>query len=161
MPVGIMQVLNNTSSTIRYHNYESGHKFELKAKTQQYENDGWIPSSDTKNDTLPWYDSNRNDKHIEIKVGTAQLKLSERDAQFYYVYWVDHGDVEKYLGRLTNGARYVVRFDGVQEPDGSRGLSVSIYNYEDKLETTLGYVAASLLHNISANVASVLMAIHF
>lgn len=161
MPVGIMQVLNNTSSNIHYNNKESGHNFDLGAKTEQYENNGWIPSSGTKDDTLPWYDSGRDDKHIEIKVGTALLKLSERDSQFYYIYSVDHGSAEKYLGSLTNGGQYVVRFDGVKEPSGNQELSVSIYYYQDKLKTGSGYVFASLLQNVSANVASILMSIHF
>lgn len=160
MPVGIMQVLNNTTSTISYNNRESEYTFTLGAKAQQYENDGYIPSSDTKDDTLPWYDANRDDKCIEIQVGTALLKLSERDAQFYVSYWVDQGgDASMSLGSLTNGGRYVVRFDGVKQPNGRHELSVTIYNYQDKLATGAGYIVASLLYHISANVAAILMAI--
>ncbi|KAK3376523.1 hypothetical protein B0T24DRAFT_526644 [Lasiosphaeria ovina] len=154
MPVGIMQIPNNTKSTIHYHNLESGYQFALAAKTQKYEKDGWIPSSKTKDDMLPWYDASRSDKHIEINVGHAQLKLSESDAQFYY---------SMYLGRLTNGGKYVVRFDGgVEAPVGKQDLALTIYNYEgDKLSTGSGYILATLLHHTSANVANILADILF
>jgi len=153
MPVGIMQVLNDTSSPIDYHNRESDYKFTLKAKTQQQVTEGRIPSSDTRDDTLPWYDADHSEKHIEIKVGTVQLHLSERDSQFYIN--AVNGDAMN-IGRLTNGGRYVVRFY-VKTLNGSQELAVTIYNYDEKLKTGSGYVYASLLNDISANVASISM----
>ncbi|KAJ4480215.1 hypothetical protein J3R30DRAFT_3470360 [Lentinula aciculospora] len=59
MPIGIIQVMNNTSRTLHYRNLESGHTITIKPKTEQYENHGWIPTSIFHDDTVPYYGSNK------------------------------------------------------------------------------------------------------
>src|SRR4051812_24149117 len=102
MPVGIVQVMNNTSYMLYYNNLESGYTFHIPPKTQQYENDRLIPSSKFYDDTLPWYNSNRPDKHIEIKINDVIAKISEKHAKFNIITPVDDLQEGQY-GSMYNG----------------------------------------------------------
>jgi len=155
MPVGIMQVLNNTSTGLAYLNHESRHSFILGAATPQQETDRLVPSSITKDDTLPWYDAKNDEKHIQILVGNANIKLSERDAQFYFEYQFEKSWTSKSLGALSNGGQYVVKFDGALKRNGSQELSVTIYHYDTKLSASGDPIPLELLHKVPANVASI------
>ncbi|OAA60035.1 hypothetical protein ISF_06046 [Cordyceps fumosorosea ARSEF 2679] len=115
MPVGISPVLNGTTSTITYHNFESRRQFEVQGRTRsQYDSDK-LPSSNTTDDTLPWYDAGRDDKDIGIVALGHTLRLSERDARFYLY---DTNVHSLSFGHLTNAWRYVLRLDPVTRPNG-------------------------------------------
>jgi hypothetical protein len=163
MPVGIAQLLNNTNFKLHYHNTESKLEFDVPVKTTQYENNGWIPSSDTTDDTLPWYNDDDPEDHIiRIKVGDNQdLKFSEKDAKFRVSYPTSNGYETISMGGLDNGARYVIRLDESLRLDSGSILSVSIYKYDDTLKASSGYIAASLLLSAGTVVAAALMAIFF
>ena len=77
MGVGIVEVLNNTSYTLHYHNTETGHKFDVERKTSQHENEGRIPSSNFQDDMLPWYSTG---KSVAISLGSSSpAKISDDD----------------------------------------------------------------------------------
>ncbi len=154
MPVGVAQVVNGTTSKITHHNYESTRQFTVQEKSQsQYEN-GELPSSGTTDYTLPWYDFGRDDKYIAINVLGLDLKLSERDAKFY-LHNNSGGSLS--FGSLSNGARYVLRFDALRRLNGSDGASITVYEYEDSMKSSNGEVDGAILQAYEANAAMILI----
>ncbi|KAM3506366.1 hypothetical protein MY11210_007573 [Beauveria gryllotalpidicola] len=154
MPVGIAQVLNGTKGNITYHNLESGRQFEFYGRTRsQFDNDK-LPSSETTDDTLPWYDSSRDDKYIAIDALRHKLRLCERDARFH-IYDTNGNSLS--FGHLTNGYRYVFRFDPFRRPNGQDGLSVSVYVYVDAMQSSNGEVSATMLQDHEPNAAMILV----
>lgn len=157
MPVGIVQVMNNTSRTVHYHNLESGHKIDIKPKTYQYENNGWIPSSNFYDDTIPFSSSSR----IEVKLDNGPIvDISDHDWKFRMVGPVDGtGErAEAEYGSLKNGGQYILRLDEVDDGRVKR-CAFSFLEYEDKYKVTAGYVAAQLIQHAAPVVALILMAI--
>ncbi|KAM3502304.1 hypothetical protein MY10362_004931 [Beauveria mimosiformis] len=154
MPVGIAQVLNGTTSDITYHNLESGRQFGVQGRTRsQFDNDK-LPSSETTDDTLPWYDSGRDDKYVAIVTLGYNLWLCEREARFH-IY--DNNGHSLSFGHLNNGYRYVCRFDPVKRPNGQDGLSISVYVYVDAIHSSNGEVSASMLQDYEPNAAMILI----
>lgn len=156
MPVGIMQILNNTDTDITYHNRESGYKTFVKRKTNKYQAENLIPSSPAKDDTLPWYDPERDDKHIDIKVGAREIRLSEHNANFLFS---NAKGAKVSLGKLGNGVKYVVRFDDTWRPNKKKGLAVTIYIYDSHLQPTGDSIDEKALDNVKANVAMIPLAL--
>ncbi|KAM0745385.1 hypothetical protein ACQRIT_000769 [Beauveria bassiana] len=153
MPVGIAQVVNGIGTAINYENYESKRRFLVQGRSRsQYDND-ILPSSDTTDDTLPWYDAGRDDKYIGIVALGLELKLSERDGKFYiYNDFQDHIS----FGWLTNGTRYVLRFDHLTRPHGSDGLRITIYKYEDAMKSSNREMSGAVLKRYEAIAATVI-----
>ncbi len=160
MPVGISQVFNNTSYNLQYHNNESKHGFKVPPKTDRYEKEDCIPSSNYKDDTLPWYDYNDYDNNIiAIKFGyMSPINICENNAQFRVSYPTGHlGEyAEKHCGKLRNGRQYILRFDEITD-NGCVKLSLMIYVYESKLQTRAGHVGTSLLLHATVAVRIVIL----
>ncbi|KAF2839163.1 hypothetical protein M501DRAFT_764739 [Patellaria atrata CBS 101060] len=160
MPVGIAQVVNNTSSTLYYHNTESGHNDTVYAKSRDQENNSYIPSSNTTDDTLPYASSGH---YLKLTVGGyAPIKISDDDWKFKIVAPVDYGggggESEAWYGSLDNGSRYIIRVDEVKD-EYNKYCSVTILKYQDRCEVTAGYIALQVIQQAAPIVAMVLLAI--
>lgn len=157
MPVGIVQVMNNTSRTVHYHNLQTGHKIDIIPKTDQYENNDWIPSSNFHDDTVPYTSTS----HIEVKLDDGPVvDISDHNWKFHMVGPVDGTSEreEAEYGSLTNGGKYILRLDEVDDGRVKR-CAFSFLQYEGKYKVTAGYIAAQLIQHAAPVVALVLMAI--
>lgn len=146
MPVGIVQVLNNTSHTLRYHNLESRWRFDLPP-TPSDQPEGpmrskYIVSSAFHDDTVPFHNSN----HISIWFDDTTdsrhtIEISDDNWRFR-VAGIIAGqgtkiDALPYGSSLTNGGQYMLKVD---EYEARRGAPKQCYlrflKYEDwcKLE---------------------------
>ena len=125
MPVGIMQVMNAAYAQVSYTNKESGYSFIVPGKTEEYP----VQCSIERDDTLPWYNARSTQKHIDIKVGNAAFRLSERDAQFYVEWEAASGCVGKGIGTMYNGGRYMLYFLGNYPRNGTRELAFEIHDH--------------------------------
>ncbi|KAE8390150.1 hypothetical protein ETB97_009053 [Aspergillus alliaceus] len=156
MPVGIMQVVNNTDLKVTYHNFESGYHVEVNPKVAPWGGgEEVLPSSKVKDDTVPWFDAHNPKKHIQIQVGKAQYKLSERDGHFHLRYWDHDLELVRNLGELTNGGQYILRFDLDRSPDARKELVITIHDYPYGDRNYKGVVTANLLQHLTAIVAGV------
>jgi hypothetical protein len=159
MPIGIVQVMNNTSRTLHYHNLESCHTIHINPKTQQNGNDGsWIPSSNFYDDTVPFSSSN----HIRIWFDKpdAVVKISDDNWRFRLVGPVPYPSesVEDWYGSMSNGDKFILRMDEVQSGK-TMNCGLTILKYEDKYKVTGGSIASQLIQHAVPVVALVLFAI--
>ncbi|CAB4494533.1 hypothetical protein RhiirA5_356255 [Rhizophagus irregularis] len=157
MPVGIVQVMNNTGFKLYYNNIESGRTFEIDPKTQQYENYGWIPCSDFYDDTLPYASSG---KHIKIQLNNyTPMKISDNNWKFKIVGPTGPSgeETEDWYGSLRNGDKYIIRLDEVKDNYGSK-FSIMAYEYEDKYKSTGGHIVSQIIQHAAAAFGIVLMA---
>jgi len=161
MVVYIVQVMNNMSRTLHYHNLESGKEISLKPKTQKYENNGWIPSSKYSEDAIPFRHSN----HINVlpkngyKSGPI-VEISDDDWKFRIVGPVSYTNerAEVRYGDLGRNDKYILRLDEVH--DGKiTNVGLTFHKYEDKYKVTADYIATQLIQQLAPVVALVLMAI--
>ncbi|PMB72230.1 hypothetical protein BM221_002332 [Beauveria bassiana] len=153
MPVGIAQVVNGIETAVDYENFESKRRFMVLGRSPSQCDNGILPSSDTTDDTLPWYDAHRDDKYICIIALGVELHFSERDGELYII--TDSGRHIS-LGWLTNGTRYVLRFDHLTRPHGSDDLRITIYKYEDAMKSTDGEISEAVLKRYEAIAATVI-----
>lgn len=161
MTVSIVQVMNNTSRTLNYNNLVTGYKFDIAPKTQQYENDGWIPSSNFHDDTVPAYDYSEPTSHIELKLDNGpRVDISEDDSRFRIVGPVDGTSerAEDWYGSLESGGQYILRVDEVNDGQAKRA-GLSFLKYEDKYKVSAGYIVSQVIQHAGPLVALVLMAI--
>jgi hypothetical protein len=92
MPVGIVEVMNSTNYTLSYNNRESGYQFTIGPKTDEYENNDWVPSSNFHDDTLPYYSSGY---YLELKLGDlSPMKISDDKWKFSIVGPTGHAGEE-------------------------------------------------------------------
>ncbi|KIJ59622.1 hypothetical protein HYDPIDRAFT_170696 [Hydnomerulius pinastri MD-312] len=157
MPVGIVQVMNNTSRTLHYHNLESGHNININPKTQQYENDGWIPSSNFHDDRVPFRSSN----HIKVWLDNGPaVEISDDNWKFCIVGPVNYSSETAVYrcGSLDHGGKYILRLDGVDDGK-TKNCGLTFLKYEDKYQVTAGHIASQLIQHAAPLVALVLMAI--
>ncbi|KAM3532369.1 hypothetical protein NHJ13051_000355 [Beauveria bassiana] len=133
MPVGIAQVVNGIETAVDYENFESKRRFMVLGRSPSQCDNGILPSSDTTDDTLPWYDAHRDDNYICIIALGVELHFSERD-----------------------GELYVLRFDHLTRPHGSDGLRITIYKYEDAMKSTDGEISEAVLKRYEAIAATVI-----
>ena len=157
MPVGIVQVMNNTSRTLHYNNLESGRKIDIPPKSQQHESNGWIPSSNFYDDRVPWRSSN----HINVWLDNGPMvEISDDNWQFSIVGPVPHtGErAEARYGSLSNGGKYILRLDNVDH-GAANHCSFTFLAYDDKYRVGAGYIASQVIQHAVPVVALVLMAI--
>jgi len=163
MPVGIVQVMNNTSQTLNYENLESGHLITVPAKTQQYENDeGWIPSSNFYDDGVPFYGSS----HIRIWLGdqgadnSPKAQISDDNWKFHIIGPAPFTSeqFEGTYGSLSNGGQYIMRVDE-QKDALSLNVALSFLKYEAQYKVTVGWAVLQTIQNAAPIVAVVLMAL--
>lgn len=158
MPIGIVQVMNNTSRALHYKNNESGHKIDIDPKTDQYEDEGLIPSSNFYDDTVPYKSSD----HIDVWLGDdgTKVKIADDNWRFYINGPVDYTSErsELWRGSLDNGGQYILRVDEVND-GGYTYAAITIYKYEDKYNVSASYIALQLIQQAGPVVALVLMAI--
>jgi hypothetical protein len=126
MPIGIMKVLNEGWNPVSYINKESGYSFSLPGNVEA---ERQIPCSPTKDDTMPWYNAESNQKHIEIRVGNAVFKISERSAKFYVEWEGANGSESLSFGTMSNGGQYMISIMGGKNENGTLRFIVMIYNY--------------------------------
>ena len=160
MTVKIIQVLNNTTENLHYHNHESGLSFDLNAKSGKYENNNWIPGSDYHNDEVP----NKDSSYIKITIGNkAPIKISYYKWKLSVVDYPD-GDtregVERLIGELEGDEKLVLRVDWLKVSDIQAALTV--LPVDDALHRTdAGYVASSSLLSLGSIVGNAIVAIKF
>ncbi|RYP53586.1 hypothetical protein DL768_001450 [Monosporascus sp. mg162] len=158
MGAGIVRVMNNTNHTLHYHNTESGVKFDIGPKTDQYENNDWIPSSDYKYDSLPSYSSG---KSIQVSIADLTPMLVTNDGgKFSIVYPTENSGetAQNRSGDVNSGWEYIIRMDQLEERTVKKA-AMSIYKYEAPLGVTPGYIALQLIQQAAPIVVLVLMAI--
>src|SRR6188768_1105089 len=157
MPVGIVQVMNNTSRTLHYENLESGHKIDIDPRTYQYDHNGWIPSSRFHDDTVPFRGSN----HINVWLNNGpKVEISDNSWKFCLVGPVSYANerAESSYGSLVNGGQYILRLDEIN--DGwTTNCGFTFLKYEDKYKVTGKYVASQVIQHAVPIIAIVLMAI--
>lgn len=157
MTVYIVQVVNNTSRTVHYRNLETGHKVDIEPKTDQYENNDWIPSSNYHDDAVPHWKSS----HIEVKLDDGPVvDLSDNNGKFRMVGPVE-GTSERAAseyGSQSRSGQYILKLDEVH--DGLvKSCGFTFLEYEDKFKVTAGHVASQLIQQAAPVIAMVLMAI--
>lgn len=135
-----------------YRNEESGLSFLVRQTTDGHRRNRLLSSSQSKDDTLPWYNPDNNTKHIKMTWGNAVVKLSEHNSQFRFDYEMDKSWYSKSVGKLSNGARYVLKFDPYERTQGGLGVEVTIYQYSDLFNTTEEHVSRELLEQLDATV---------
>ncbi|KIL58325.1 hypothetical protein M378DRAFT_333223 [Amanita muscaria Koide BX008] len=158
MTVSIVQVMNNTSRTLHYHNLKNGKKIDIGPKTQQFENNAWIPSSNFYDDEVPSYSSGHS-INVWLENGPT-LEITDDKWRFRIVGPVAYTNerAEDWYGTLTSGGQYILRVDEVD--DGrSKNCGLSFLTYEDKYRVTAGYIASQLIQHAAPITGMVLMAI--
>ncbi|KAF3059508.1 hypothetical protein GL218_04974 [Daldinia childiae] len=157
MTIKIVQVVNNTSETLRYENLESKYSVEIKPKNPNWENNDWIPCSAYREDTVP---TERSGKFIRITVGKrAPFKLSDDRWRFSFVDYPDSDTregVQRWFGSFDGGEKLVLRVDGLRNLDKTQ-VATTIYKADESLG--VGYVTAAVLSNLATAVSLVLMAV--
>ena len=158
MVVSIVEIANNTSRTVNYHNLESGYEVAIPPKTQQYENNDWVPSSDFKDDWVPYKDSS----HIEVWLDNGPtVEISDDDYQFYMV-GPTPGTSERsesWHAFDHDVGRFILRLDEVQNDNGETDCGFTFLKYEDDDYVDAGYITSQLLQAAAVVVPIVLMAI--
>ncbi|KAM6503847.1 hypothetical protein JOM56_000790 [Amanita muscaria] len=158
MTVSIVQVMNNTSRTLHYRNLKTGQQIDINPKTQQFENDGWIPSSDFHDDEVP---SRSSIWHINVWLNNGPtVEITDEKWQFRIVGPVAYTNerAEDWYGTLTSGGQYILRVDEID--DGrSKNCGLSFLKYEDKYRVTAGYIASQLIQHAAPITGMILMAI--
>ncbi|TDL20799.1 hypothetical protein BD410DRAFT_899300 [Rickenella mellea] len=157
MVVYIVQVMNNTSRTLHYHNLESDKKIDIQPKTVRYENNGWIPCSKYYKDAVPYKATN----HINVRLNNGPTaEISDDRWKFGIVGPVSYTNTrEEYrVGDLKSGGQYMMRVDEIH--DGREtNVGFTFYEYEDKYKVTATYITLQLIQQLGPVVALVLMAI--
>ncbi|KDR77668.1 hypothetical protein GALMADRAFT_209946 [Galerina marginata CBS 339.88] len=158
MPVGIVEVVNNTNGVLHYQNTESGYSFTVNPKTHiASDSDGWIPKSVFHDDTVP-YDS--SGKFINIWIGDGpKLQITDSDWQFLVrgpSDFVGHMGTTR-IGSLSNGGQYIVKVD----PDLGTDAQLSFIKYEkSKFQTTdAGQVISNTYLTLGEMIGKVILAL--
>ncbi|KDR84640.1 hypothetical protein GALMADRAFT_1341196 [Galerina marginata CBS 339.88] len=144
MPIGLVEVANNTAHTVHYKNQESGWEFSVQPKTAQYENNGWVPTSPFHNDTIPYKSSNRS---IIVTIDNGhQVAITD---DYYKIRTIGNSRPEQWTGSFDNGDKFVLRIDD------QNGINYSFIKYEDKLHTTDGgFIVFSVLQGAAKAVGA-------
>ena len=159
MVVAIVQVANNTSRTANYYNTESEYQAPpISPKTDYYENNNWVPSSDFKDDWVPYKGSG----YIEVWLDDGpKVQISDDNYQFYMV-GPTPGTSERSESwhAFDRGVgRFILRLDEVQGSNGEKDCGFTFLKYEDDDNVTVGYIAYGVLQAAAVVVPIVLMAI--
>jgi len=155
MPVGIVQVMNNTKYTLHYKNNESGHTIDLDPKSQDCCDNNTIPCSDFYDDTVPYKSSD----HIDVWLDNGtKIEISDVGWQFYLNgpaanTKVSEGDQ---YGSLDNGGQYILRVDKVDDGK-SINAGITIYKYARRYKSSDGCVGATLISDADVCVGTLLM----
>jgi hypothetical protein len=162
MGVHIVELVNNTYHTLRYHNTKTGYKVKVEPKdTKHWENNDWVPSSDYHLDTVPKYtqppelsDSVEIEVQQESRSWTfckiADYRLTEwsiRQPAEGEAGWVDVKPDEG-SHDLEDGESYVVRIN----EDEAGKVHLFIYKYIPKLGAQAGHVSSSILESLVTKV---------
>jgi transcription elongation factor len=130
MGVGIVQVINNTSTKLQYKNSETSHEFTVRAKEKDDAVHCQMPCSDYHDDTVPWRSSN---KDIAIWQSTGNpIRITDDNWHFYIAGTTAY--TKKWEGvncvSLPNGGTYILKIDEVDDGK-SRSRSLTIYMHQD------------------------------
>jgi len=157
MPVGIMQVLNNLNVPLGYRNVESELFFIIQPPTSENRKDRLLATSKSVDDTLPWYNPDDDTRHIWLLWGNGSLRLSEHNAQFRFDYQVNKTWHSKSVGKLSNGARYVLKFDPYEKTQGGLGVEITIFRYKDLFRTIGTHISRDLLEQLDTVVDQIFL----
>jgi len=158
MAIGIVQVVNNTSTGIRYTNSESGHGFSVDAKTTELAKAQLIPSSSYHYDQVPYKSSG---KVIEIRPQggeSRQLQITDDNYKFNITGYYDSSFVESSdrFGSLVSGGKYILRIDEVH--DGiSKRLGFSFLKYNDDCKAADNAVSSRVLQRAEPDSGIILL----
>jgi hypothetical protein len=155
MPVGIVQVMNNTNKTLHYKNNESGHTINLDPKSHDCCNNCTIPCSDFYDDTVPYKSSNHIDAWLDDGI---KVEISDDDWKFYVcgpAAYSKESEGNRY-GSLANGGKYILRVDKVDDGK-SQNAGITIYKYDAAYKSCDGCVGATLISDAEVCVGTLLM----
>lgn len=107
MPVGIVEVMNNTGSVLHYYNQQTGVKFDVQPTALTYGDHGYISTSPYQDDTVPLKGSNRK---IIIQVDNNGPQFAVCD-DWYKFSVIGNGKSEAWTGSFSNGDQFVMRVD--------------------------------------------------
>lgn len=148
MPVGIVEVMNNTGGILHYTNQESGYKFDLNPTSKTYGDGGYISTSKYKDDTVPYKSSGR--KIIVTIDGGRQFSLCD---DYYKFSIIGNSEAEKWTGSFGNGSRFVMKVD---DDD------VKFVPYDDGLRANdAGYVAIGGFSTAADAIGNAVLAVYF
>ena len=157
MTIWLNQVVNNTGSTLDYHNLETGHKITILPKMSHGENDeGWIPASKVHRDLVPWgtpelhlwFDSEHESQRIDIADHNCRIRIVGRAEE-------NGRRVDEHYGSVVHGGQYILRLDEVVS-EGRRKCAVTFLAYEEKYRSEGGYVRVKDIQRANAIFALVM-----
>jgi len=154
MTITIVQVINSTHLTLRYHNLESGHKINVDPATPQHHQNSWIPCSNYYEDTVPFRSSNHINIRFSESTDGSPVEISDdnwrgcfRGIDAYSRQMKE----ERTINPLVNKGRYVlwVHEYGYKERPveevGAFEYDFWLVDYKDIFEVTTGYITRKQL----------------
>jgi len=137
MPVGVVQVINDTSRTLNYHNTETGKKISVPPKVTKLQEDGLIPSSDYYDDTVPFQSSG----HIKISLDNAPgVEISDKDWRLSFRNAVNEDPKVSLSLNFDNGDKFMLYVGEVWK---ERPV-LFVFKFEDKCKADGGHIAVNL-----------------
>ncbi|KDR77659.1 hypothetical protein GALMADRAFT_138730 [Galerina marginata CBS 339.88] len=155
MPVGIVEVINNTTGLLHYQNLKSGYTFTLPPLSHaQADSDAWLPKSTFHDDTVPYKSSG---KYINVWINNGpKVEISDDNWMFSLVVPTDNLDkAEKKVASLSNGGQYILKVDQAAWKQGS--VDFIKYEYSKFQATDAGFVISQTLLQSSPTIGQALL----
>ncbi|KDR77655.1 hypothetical protein GALMADRAFT_209935 [Galerina marginata CBS 339.88] len=159
MPVGIVEVINNTTGVLHYQNEESGYTFPPINPLSHFSGgvDAWLPKSTFHDDRVPFRSSG---KFINVWINDGpKMQISDNDWHFSVIGPFEHSvdRVESRVGvdGLCNGCQYILKVDQA----GAKQAYFDFIKYErSKFQTTdAGQVISNTLLETTPTIGQALL----